>query len=319
MIKENKWSRANRNEKVLNVTVVELPVGDLMRPKLESLSEGDAEDVKVAVRQGLPLWSLHVVSQEGFNAARSTFYIFASLEQAKEKSASFPVGTYIDNFGFPSNEGRAFELGKLSVETRLSSWGRGEGAYGLAYEALHGAGVYENYKLSKEVLEWLGSEGEDWLRSDFGENWEAVAAMEYCVRNFHSTSMACIAARIFMSEFVAESDFDAGYASRELEVLAGGVEGVASKALAAQARRTKGSGLKSQRQKQERLEVFMQAIEALKDIVGSITEERVLAQAWENVIATHESMPKTKKTRFEYEVILRSEEPFKTRYYAIFG
>lgn len=79
-----------------------------------------------------------------------------------------------------------------------------------------------------------------------------------------------------------------------------------------------GGGRASQAKRTERLDAFMSQIEALADLAGKIDEDRILAQAWDNVCKRRNDMPKTPKVRFDYEVDLRSCEPFKARYDAVF-
>lgn len=315
----NKWTRSNRKEIVVITRIFELFNGDLLRPKIGDLSEADSEDIRRAVSLGERLWVLHVITSAGFERESSFFILFASAEKAGDALLEYPIGSEIDSWKKFRPKTEAFEIKNLSLETRVSISGRGEPPYELLYETLHGAGVYENYKLSRELCDWLGREGARWLKSEYGDNWESVAVMEYCVRHFPATSMACMAARILVGDFVSEYDFDTGYASRELEVLAGGAEALAQKALDAQAQRAKAGGRKSREQRRYRLEALMQAIESLSEVVGHVSESRILEQAWEDAENAIDAMPRTKNIRFDYEVAIRSEEPFKSRYRAVFG
>jgi hypothetical protein len=79
-----------------------------------------------------------------------------------------------------------------------------------------------------------------------------------------------------------------------------------------------GGGKSSSGKRIARLEALMQQIEALAQLSDVMAEERILAQAWDNASKAVHEMPKTPKVRFEYEVQLRSIEPFKTRFQAIF-
>lgn len=77
-------------------------------------------------------------------------------------------------------------------------------------------------------------------------------------------------------------------------------------------------GKASKTKRTARLEAYMVQVEILADLVGKIDESRILEQAWENACGLRTDMPKTPKIRFEYEVELRSIEPFKTRYEHVF-
>ncbi|WP_283644284.1 hypothetical protein, partial [Marinovum algicola] len=243
MTEINKWTCANRKETVLAVRILELLDGDLMRPKIEHLGPADSEDIKRAVQSREKLWAVHVTTKPSFDSERTFLQFFACAENAENAVSEYPIGAEIDFWEDLRPKSRDFETGKLSIETAVSILGRGEPPYFLIYDALHGAGVYENFKTSKEVLNWLGNEGAQWLASEYGENWEVVAVMEYCVRHFPATSLACMAARVMVADFISDGDYDTGYASRELEVLAGGAENLAQKALDAQAQRAKAGDL----------------------------------------------------------------------------
>lgn len=79
-----------------------------------------------------------------------------------------------------------------------------------------------------------------------------------------------------------------------------------------------GGGKSSNSKRIIRLEAFMKHIEALSALVGLVAEERIFSQAWDNAIEAGEHMPKTAKVRFDYEVQIRSVEPFRSRYQTIF-
>lgn len=79
-----------------------------------------------------------------------------------------------------------------------------------------------------------------------------------------------------------------------------------------------GGGKSSSSKRIIKLKAFMEQIEALSGLVDLVTEDRIFAQAWDNAVATGVDMPKTPKVRFDYEVQIRSIEPFKGRYQAIF-
>lgn len=67
-----------------------------------------------------------------------------------------------------------------------------------------------------------------------------------------------------------------------------------------------------------RLEAFINEIEALKNLVGRISEDRLVSQAYDNAVANNRGMPKSKNIIFEYGAILRSLEPYKSQYETVF-
>ena len=62
----------------------------------------------------------------------------------------------------------------------------------------------------------------------------------------------------------------------------------------------------------------MNEIENLAGVVDLISEGRIVEQAFEAVQEREPNFPKTKKTLDDYGTALRSEEPFKSRYDAVF-
>ncbi|WP_157770095.1 hypothetical protein [Ruegeria marisrubri] len=66
------------------------------------------------------------------------------------------------------------------------------------------------------------------------------------------------------------------------------------------------------------LEVLLQEIEKLGSAAGLISEDRIVAEAFERARKQNPQMPQSNKTVENYLTTLRSEEPFKSRYEAVF-
>ena len=128
-----------------------------------------------------------------------------------------------------------------------------------------------------------------------------------------------LAARIFLARFVTHDDFSAGYWTKEFEAIYGGTERAAVRSTEAHMKAGVAGGEASRARKLEYLEIVMQEIERLSDVASIMSEDRILAQAFENARKRDPSVPKTSKTQFDYEVTLRSDEPFKSRYQSVFG
>lgn len=77
-------------------------------------------------------------------------------------------------------------------------------------------------------------------------------------------------------------------------------------------------GKASRKRRLANLKILIEEIEKLSGVVDLISEERIVAQAIESSQGREPYMPKSKKTLDEYGTALRSEEPFKTRYEAVF-
>lgn len=80
----------------------------------------------------------------------------------------------------------------------------------------------------------------------------------------------------------------------------------------------RGGAKSSSKKKVERLSVLMDEIEKLSSVVGLMSEDRILSEAFEQATLVRSDMPITQRTRFEYAVELRSVEPFKSRYGVVF-
>lgn len=84
-----------------------------------------------------------------------------------------------------------------------------------------------------------------------------------------------------------------------------------------QAVRTAASGSASAKKRLENLECFMVEIENIGSHFPTFSEEEIVSRAFLNARLVR-AMPKSRKTRDDYEVTLRSEEPFKSRYQRVF-
>lgn len=85
----------------------------------------------------------------------------------------------------------------------------------------------------------------------------------------------------------------------------------------AQHSRTIASGAASAKKKRENIECLLVEIERLESHFPAISEQAIISQAWENACKKR-PMPKSKAAKDDYETTLRSEEPFKSRYFNVF-
>lgn len=80
-----------------------------------------------------------------------------------------------------------------------------------------------------------------------------------------------------------------------------------------------GGGQNSRNRRTKRLEAFMNAIEELRDLFPRIGEDAIVKQAFENAAEKYSNFWKQGPGQSErYATDLRSEEPFKQRYFAVF-
>ncbi|GAB5437850.1 hypothetical protein [Falsiruegeria mediterranea] len=235
-----------------------------------------------------------------------------------------PVGLkYGEGFGFPYRLKELTEKTSTQPINNLSAlFGSGDpdAAHFVCYQALAKAGVIsENtFQIHPRVLAWVGDEHVAWMQEKFGENWSTVAEFEYCLHHFPRSSLVTLAAELFLAQFITYDDFKAGYLTKEIEAIHGGTEQAAVQSVAIKHRAGKGGARASRDRRLANLESYLQEIEKLASVVGVFSEKRILDQAFESARENNPQMPKSKKSREDYETTLRSEEPFKSRYEAVF-
>ncbi len=317
---DSKWTKPNRLTEVISTDIREEIVGSFPGYSLESLaSQIDVENL----RDGDTVWTVWTKYLTGMDRKTYGAAIFASRAEAESAAQKMPVGTkFGDGFGFPKRFKDLFEgQDATKIMSYMFSTGDDDAVDFTCYEAFFESGV-DRVKfggLSEKVVQWLGDEHIHWMREEFGENWEAVARLEYVMNHFPDSSLVGLAAKLFFAKFVTYDDFATGYLVKELEAVIAGTEEKAMAALEAQSKRIKASGEKSAKAKLERLEAFMCEVEGLADLAGRISERAILDQAWLNLSSYREDTPKTLSTRQDYETAVRCDPPFMDRYHAVFA
>ena len=292
-------------------------------PDAEALRSIEPEEC-AAINDGDPVWQVVIHTKTGLDKERCHILHFSSEDAVQENVRSLPVGAkFGDQPGFPLRLKEIVDMSKDKGTLGLS-WFYGSGdqdsAHHICYNALSKAGVIseKDYRISPAVLSWLGEDQVAWMRETFTENWEVAAEFDYCMHHFPRSSLATLSAQLFFCQFISGDDYTAGYLTKEIETISGGTEGAAQKASEAYKKAGIGGGRASRERKLANLEILIEEIEGLKGAVGLVSEDRIVAQAFDTAIARHKNMPKSKKTRDDYETALRSEEPFKSRYEAVF-
>lgn len=320
---DNKWTQANRLTEVIRHEVRREAVGKGLCPSVEVLQKyypGEFSEIRV----GDPVWTVHLEMRTGLDKLATSFRTFASEDAAKDAVKSRPVGRkYGDGIGYPVRFQEFAQNAPTNPNRILSDLFtvfEGHSIDGICYDALSGAGVKTEagYSTSDAVKEWVGSDTIAWMKEAFGENWSVVAEFEYSINHFPRLSLACLASQLFLAQYVTEDDFSVGYLTKEIQVIAGGTEQAASHSTEIRKKAGQGGARASRDRRQANLETLMQEIEKLADVVGLIGEDLIVAQAFENARTSQPKMPGTKRTLDDYGTTLRSEEPFKSRYEAVF-
>jgi hypothetical protein len=127
-----------------------------------------------------------------------------------------------------------------------------------------------------------------------------------------------LSAQLFLAFFITYDDFTVGYLTKEILAIAAGTEELATESIDTRKKAGDGGARASRKRKMANLEVVMQEIEKLSSAAGLVSEERLVAQAFEEAELRQASIPKSRRIRDEYGTTLRSEEPFKSRYRAVF-
>lgn len=81
----------------------------------------------------------------------------------------------------------------------------------------------------------------------------------------------------------------------------------------------RGGGGVSSARRLERLEGLMLEIEKLASLVPHMSEERILAQAWDNLAARRDDVPASPSIRRDYQVAVKCDPPFRDRYARVFA
>ncbi len=312
---ENRFTKANRETKVLSVQITRSVPGDPFHPSKKSGLRMGLEDAEL---DG-PIWHVWVDDQTGFDHRGSSLSYFSDEGAAMKFANAHPEGSVWSDSAelFPLNLRECYGDNNNNLEHLLSA---GSDDFFKCYDVLLGAGVKtRGGGTAQAVLDWFDDAYIRWLKNEFGENWSVAAELEYCTRHFPRSSLAYLATRIFFNYFIRADDFSTGYLLRELELIMGGAEEVATSAMAT--RRNAGvAGSKASRTaKSKRLESFMQEVENLGDLFPRMSEHSILDQAFQNAIQSdRNSWRQGQGRQQEYEVELRSDKKFKSRYFAIF-
>ncbi|WP_139188373.1 hypothetical protein [Aliiruegeria lutimaris] len=330
---ENRWTKPNRLSKVVDVQIWNGTFGEGLGPSAESFNENLPEEQRVSDGDGY--WVVTARLQTGLDTTSTSSMFYTSREAAEAGRAAWlaeaqaadnteeslphtelltdDMRANLERFNIPS---RFKDLGAEAVSLLMSA---GDDDYWpMVYESLKNAGVIdERYNICEHVIEWLGEESVIWMRETFGENWTAAAEFEYCVHHFPKSSLAYLAAQVSFFEFCTDDKYTVGYFVRMLEAIYHGTESLAQAAANTRKKAGEGGKKSSSGKRLKNLSRLIEEIEALEDLVGRVSEQVIFDQAYANADAKL-PMPKSKKTKEDYGTFIRSEEPFKSRYFKVF-
>ncbi len=281
---ENKWTKANRLTEVIRHEIWPEVVGSTLGSSKDGVTNFD--ELLKDFEDGDTVWFVWLTTRTGLDRECVGATIFSCESDAIEAVNSMPVGTvYGDEFGFPMRLKEFFGSWTTTVSPdrflRYFVHRDNESMHFKCYEALSEAGVISksNYEISEPVLDWLGQDHVNWMKETFGENWSCVGELEYCLNHFPDSSLATLAAKLFVAQFVTNDDFSAGYLTKEIEGIAGGTEEVVLQTTNARKKAGEGGGKAARERKQANLETLMCEIEKLSDAAKLVSEKLILAQA----------------------------------------
>jgi hypothetical protein len=206
------------------------------------------------------VWAVSLHTREGFFPEVLTREFFETREEADEFVSNFQVGSEYPSWSFWSSIkfDDWVELGFLPLRA-------GDEELYLPWHVLSETDITDENGLhtSQKVLDFLGSARVENLKEKYGENWEAVAEFEYCLKQLPNSSAAFIAAACRFYYFVMENDFKAGYLLRDLEILVYGVEAEATRAIEMRKKAGEGGSRKSAQAREARRANLLAKIEFL--------------------------------------------------------
>lgn len=179
---------------------------------------------------------------------------------------------------------------------------------------------WHHRNVSEKVLSWVGDEHINWMKGEFNENWPVVAIMEYCAEHFPTCSLAYLAAQAEYNYYINKDNITVGYISREILLIQGRAERLAKQKLQTAKNAGLGGGDASAKAKTQRLNSFMEEIEALGDLFPRMNADVIEDKAFQNAVNKNTNLWCEGKGQKENYLSnhIRSQEPWKSRYNVIF-
>ncbi|GJL88038.1 MAG: hypothetical protein DHS20C03_17470 [Minwuia thermotolerans] len=245
--------RPTRKTIIQNVNINHLRRGDPLFPSAHQMRGNEAAD---------EVWMIFLHYRTGLKPVEVTITIKFSEFEANEYKFHHPVGSELseEQFHIAKNKDEMHDLIQNGFPFEVNS---GDRESPLAFEILADAGIYRQGfgGLSQEVIDFLGEKILGELKSEYDENWQVVAAFEFCWLNLPHSSPAFVAASYQYHHYITEDDFSAGYHWRDLEVLAEEVEVEAQKAIETRKKAGESGSKKSAQAREARRTALMDAIE----------------------------------------------------------
>ena len=272
-------------------------------------------------------WTVTLTLQEGLLPERNSRCHFDSEEVAEAFMAEHPIGSeYQDNlhdliFSSIKNLDQFIELGYFPIKA-------GSSPSNLPSDILLTAGILdENSKFpARKVLDHLGRDRVEQLRRTYDETWDIVACFEYCWIHLPHSSPAFIAAASKFCHWVLRDGFREGYLLRDLEIITGGVEAQAVRAIETRKKAGDSGSRKSTEARDSRIAAFWQALEDVADRnpdIVSLGEKAIAKLALENAAKKNPKLWRQGRGQVhEYLGEIRRGEAgaeMQERYRALFG
>lgn len=246
--------QATRKTIVEDIKVHRVQRGDPFFPK-GIFTEDDAPN---------EIWQIFVTTREGLQPTKSNILYFSSDEAATTFQKDHPIGSeFGDLTGDKELDCQLFRAYlKPGVPFGVCA---GDEESPLAFEVLRSAGIYRDGfgPISQEVVRFIGVERIAEIKESFGDNWETVAAFEYCWMNLPHSSPAFAAASYQYHHYITGDDFSAGYHWRDLEIMVHKVEVQALKIIETRARAGQSGSRKSAQARGKRRAALFAMIETL--------------------------------------------------------
>lgn len=250
-----KYREETRRTTVEGAKVVHLRNGDMLFPKVFFDNGDPPEEVWLVIlryRHGLSHTSVATVQCFSEEEANSV----ARHASEPNQDLPFPALEAIIHANLRDRiDCGALDLGKSDISDDEAP---------LAYNVLIEAGITNaSGEPSVEVLEFIGPQREQTLRTAFGENWACVAIYEFCNIRLPESSAAFAAASHQFHLYVTGDLLSAGYYWRDMEVAASEAELIAAKSIEMRRKAGERGREASERARKTRKRQLVEAMEKL--------------------------------------------------------
>tara|TARA_B110000879_G_C11077992_1_gene473560 strand:- start:90 stop:1106 length:1017 start_codon:yes stop_codon:yes gene_type:complete len=313
-VKITSSSFANLNEKRKKI-----PRTDKMFQEMENSGMFKDDD------QEKLTWIVTITTETGVNEYETRTINFFTKKGAKDFADKFSIEDNLDDIIKDDSATYKFSPKKSPSDKALemgsySEAGRSVSMLIACRDILKFSELLLDNEISEKVINWIGLENIQRLMGEYETYWDYVAIYRYCLKHYSKSSLAFLASNAIFSYFEGEK-FNSGYQFREIEMILFGAESLANSALNQRKKSGDGGGKSSSKSKDKRLNSFMSHIEKLGKHYPEISVDFIEKTAFQNAIKENKDLWIQGRNQMDGYLSkhIRSEEPYKARYDAIFN